>query len=440
MRKKKSQTGKSKRSNSKGKGDPYRILPPHTQQELDALDGAIGDDGLQDPIIIDTEGNIIDGYARRDICEERGIDWLAGADVRVGLSHEQKLAMAIRLNLARRSTAPTSKQRREYATALLLANAESSDSSIAAVIGLSRQSVQRLRSQLAKTGKLTPPLKTVGRDGRTRAVSSEKRKARFMVKSKAEYDRLAPVAHELQSSPKLTNGIIRRPNRLPALLRREKVLAQVDKARLRPLPPSIDIHCCDFRNLEVKPKSVDLICTDVVWGKSAKQDWADLAKLAKEWLKPDGMFATFIGNMHKYELSQAVSPYLHPAWEFCLVFSGTTRNIARSIIEGWRPIAVYSLPDSKPNFHFVKDVLTSNGPEKEYDDWQQPLPVVKELIRRLLPREGTPLVVDPQLGTGTSAVACRQLGVRFIGCDIDPKKIKIANYRIAQEGNDKQVG
>ncbi len=87
------------------------------------------------------------------------------------------------------------------------------------------------------------------------------------------------------------------------------------------------------------------------------------------------------------------------------------------------------------------NLIYGEGAEKDYDDWQQPLSVVKELIRRLCPREGLPaLVVDPQIGTGTSAVACCQLpGKSFIGCDIDAKKVKIAKHRIATEGKNKSA-
>ena len=431
---------RSARSRAATVTDPFRILPPHTAQELASLRASIEAEGLHDPIIVDTEGKVIDGHARRDICLDLGIDWLIGADVRIGLTGDQKRAMAISLNLARRSTAPTAKQRRDYAATMLLANPESSDPAISAVIGLSHQTINRIRKQLSQSGKLKPPLKTVGRDGKSRAVSSEKRKARFQVRNKGEFDRLAPVAHELQSHPKLTNGIIRRPNRLPAMLRREKTLARVQAANPKPLPDLIDIRCCDFRDLKVEPHSVDLICTDVVWGKSAEKDWADLGRCAKEWLKPEGVFATFIGNMYSRLFDRAVSPHLEFAWEFGFFFTGTVRNILCSIIEGWRPIVIYS-PGNKINFHFVKDVLTSNGAEKDYDDWQQPLPVVKELIRRLLPTQvETPLIVDPHLGTGTAAVACCQLGQRFIGCDINPEKVKMAHYRVATEGINKEVG
>jgi hypothetical protein len=433
--------------NPSGSTDPYRILPPHTAAERQAIRESILSIGWQGGVILDTEGHVIDGHLRRDLCTELGIDWMVGADVRIGLNDVQKRAMAISLNLARRSTAPTAKQRREYAKTLLLANPESSDPSISAIVGLSHQTINRIRGQLAQKGKLKLPLKTVGKDGKTRAVSSEKRKARFQVKSKKEYDRIAPVAHELQSSPKLTNGIIRRPNRLPAMLRREKALARVEKSKARPILSSIDIRCCDFRKLEIEPNSVDLICTDIVWGKNFQQDWEDLARLAATWLKPTGLFTTIIGQGYLDKCLAELSKHLNYAWTFCCTFKGSSRAIHSNIVEGWRPIVVFSRA-KKVDFHWVLDrIEISDPPEKDYDDWQQSLPGVKELIRRLLPREGTPLVVDPHLGTGTSAVACCQLstsedaqGIRFVGCDIDPEKVQIAKYRVAQEGNNKEVG
>ena len=50
------------------------------------------------------------------------------------------------------------------------------------------------------------------------------------------------------------------------------------------------------------------------------------------------------------------------------------------------------------------------------------------------------MVVDPQIGTGTTAVACTHLpGESFIGCDIDAKKVKITSHRVATKGKIKSA-
>lgn len=43
----------------------------------------------------------------------------------------------------------------------------------------------------------------------------------------------------------------------------------------------------------------------------------------------------------------------------------------------------------------------------------------------------TDTVFDPFMGSGTTGVACMQLGRRFIGCEIDPGYFDIAAKRIA---------
>jgi DNA modification methylase len=62
---------------------------------------------------------------------------------------------------------------------------------------------------------------------------------------------------------------------------------------------------------------------------------------------------------------------------------------------------------------------------------QKPIKVIKWLLK-YLSNEGD-IVCDPFVGSGTTAVACKQLGRKFIGCDNNPEYIKIANKRLSQE-------
>jgi DNA modification methylase len=47
------------------------------------------------------------------------------------------------------------------------------------------------------------------------------------------------------------------------------------------------------------------------------------------------------------------------------------------------------------------------------------------------PKEG--IVLDPFMGSGTTAVVARKLGRNFIGIELNPAYIKIAEKRLAQQ-------
>ena len=59
---------------------------------------------------------------------------------------------------------------------------------------------------------------------------------------------------------------------------------------------------------------------------------------------------------------------------------------------------------------------------------QKPLPLMKELVS-LFSNYGD-LVLDPFMGSGTTAVACVNFGRRFIGIELDEKYFDIACKRI----------
>lgn len=70
----------------------------------------------------------------------------------------------------------------------------------------------------------------------------------------------------------------------------------------------------------------------------------------------------------------------------------------------------------------------------EHNRPDHPCPYPLELAARcirLFSIEGD-TVLDPFMGSGTTAVACKKLGRNFIGFEIEEKNIKIANERLSQ--------
>jgi len=67
--------------------------------------------------------------------------------------------------------------------------------------------------------------------------------------------------------------------------------------------------------------------------------------------------------------------------------------------------------------------------EKRYHPTQKPV----KLFMQILQKYSSPgdLVLDPFLGSGTTAIACRKLNMHYIGIEREPEYIEIARKRLA---------
>ena len=68
--------------------------------------------------------------------------------------------------------------------------------------------------------------------------------------------------------------------------------------------------------------------------------------------------------------------------------------------------------------------------ETRYHPTQKPVGLFKQILDRYSDKEMT--ILDPFLGSGTTALAAKQLGRNFIGIEINPDYCKIAEQRLAQ--------
>ena len=70
-------------------------------------------------------------------------------------------------------------------------------------------------------------------------------------------------------------------------------------------------------------------------------------------------------------------------------------------------------------------------PENTEHPWQKP----EKLVERVIEASSRPgdLVIDPFLGSGTTAVVARRLGRRWLGFELDPDWIRVSLKRIARE-------
>ena len=101
-----------------------------------------------------------------------------------------------------------------------------------------------------------------------------------------------------------------------------------------------------------------------------------------------------------------------------------------------RETAILGVKGGKPTFHSQYDIGTYRYPihrdgGKRLHPTQKPLQLTTDLI--LKHSNSGDLVIDPFLGSGTTAVACASNGRRFAGCDIDSRYIEVATRRLASD-------
>lgn len=83
---------------------------------------------------------------------------------------------------------------------------------------------------------------------------------------------------------------------------------------------------------------------------------------------------------------------------------------------------------------YIHDCLSANYGHIE-KDWYHPTAKNIKVIREIIKSHSLKswVVLDPFMGSGTTAVACKQLGRNFIGYEISQEYVDIANKRLSQE-------
>ncbi|MBR1420265.1 MAG: site-specific DNA-methyltransferase [Selenomonadaceae bacterium] len=101
-------------------------------------------------------------------------------------------------------------------------------------------------------------------------------------------------------------------------------------------------------------------------------------------------------------------------------------NSKRNYLTNAREIAVTGTKNGKPTFNSEYDSGVYRFPichsKDRFHPTQKPLELIEELIRKH--SNAGDLILDCFLGSGTTAIASKNLGRNFIGCEIDPNFYK----------------
>jgi ParB-like chromosome segregation protein Spo0J len=146
----------------------YQVLGPLSEEEYAALKEDIAENGVQVAVVMDEDGNIIDGHHRVWAYEELEAEGLVTGrypvDVRRGLTEEQKRDLAWTLNLQRRHL--NQAQKRDAIANKLKESPEWADNRIAQLLGVDHKTVRGVRTSLEIRKELPKVELLEGKDGK----------------------------------------------------------------------------------------------------------------------------------------------------------------------------------------------------------------------------------------------------------------------------------
>jgi site-specific DNA-methyltransferase (adenine-specific) len=91
----------------------------------------------------------------------------------------------------------------------------------------------------------------------------------------------------------------------------------------------------------------------------------------------------------------------------------------------------YSFYDDSKKCSNVIEGINQDIPDNTEHPTQKPIALMKKLI--MIHTKPNDLILDPFCGSGTTCVAAKELGRRFIGCELSEKYCKIGEKRLSQE-------
>lgn len=189
----------------------------------------------------------------------------------------------------------------------------------------------------------------------------------------------------------------------------------------------------------IKDKSIDLIITDPPYGVRKKEEWDrkkyflsnvklwldECLRISKTviWFCAEKMLPYILKNFEK-EFKRLLIWNKPPGSQFA---GAMNSNIWYST----EPILVFGeLPKGNKNKKYGYSCFNYRTvPQKKYGHpTTKPLGLIEELI--YFHSEEGDIVLDPFIGSGTTAVACKKLNRNFIGFEISKEYCDIANKRL----------
>lgn len=373
----------------------FQVLPSLDDNAMAALRSDIERHGVQIPIVRTTAGEIIDGHHRASIAAELGIEC---PQLTLDVDDTAAFEAALRLNLLRRHMGPVA-----WAQAF---------------------------RRLAEVRGIGERIGVAGRPGANADTLSALSKELGVTPRTAR--RRLRLADNLADHPELAARVdrgeidARRAEELARIDNFERRRAEAAPAPITRLWKGIEVRCGDFRQVlaDVPDRSIDAIVTDPPYDRAGVPLFEDFARFAVRVLRPGRLAAIYAGNMELDEEMRLLERGgLTYVWHGAVFLRGRHTVVRKNLVWGHhRSVLLYSAGPYRPR-HWMSDTFFmesgGGGPEsRPLHPWQQAVEPLRHWVTAV--SEPGETVLDPFVGSGSTAMACLAERRRFLGCDIDP--------------------
>jgi len=376
-----------------------KLVPNLSILEYQDLKNSIQQNGMYIPIIINKEGEILDGHHRYKACKELGIEPKVTHSIFTNKLEEKKFVIE---NCIKRRHL-NDFQKAELAIPLLEIEKE---------LAMAREQNGTLVSNETR-GKTTEKVaKQIGLSGGT------------MARCKVIIEQAPEETKEKLRNNKLT--VYKVYNQLRKAKKREARLAELEKTQIS-LPETIQLHNEDFRNLQLADNSISLIFTDPPY--TEIDLYEEMAKQAYRVLKEGGSLVCYVAHRYLDKVMEAVKKSgLNYHWSLAIIHSGPPATIfGDKVIAGHKPMLWFT--KGRYEGELVKDTIKSEFQGKELHEWAQSTVESDYYIKYMT--EENEIVYDPFMGQGTFGISAKNLKRQFIGCEIDPEHFETAQRMIS---------
>lgn len=397
------------------------LVSPLSDQEYKDLKASLTENGQYIPIIVNGQFVVLDGHHRLKACQEIGIEpkfmlkrfddplleqiFVIDTNLkRRHLNNFQRIELALKAR-------PILKLIARKNSSANLPNHKNNDLLSGGIQPLNDCKLGRVNDLIGKKANM-------GKD----AV----RQVEYILKRASEDD-----INKLNSGQKSIHEVYKTLHNYEV---RQNLMSQKSTIKL---PNNCKLYCGDFieKSQLIPDNSIDLIFTDPPFNDITKsiEIYRQLGHLAQRVLKDGSALITYVGSPDLPKLTNALlESGLKYWWMFCVHHNGfNTQLYQRRIFVHWKPLLMFIKGKKiKETVRSFSDFIESTPVKKEYHKWQQSITEAEYIIKHLTVENQ--IILDPFLGSGTSAMASLNLNRQFVGCEVDKETFELAEKRISK--------